>query len=464
MPQLILLTFLIFAAWMLRRDTARREDISSATWIPTLWLGIMASRPLSAWAGVGGSEDTLDGSPVDRLFYLVMILAALFVLSRRKLNWGWLITNNWHLFLFYGFLLVSVIWANSPFSSFKRWFKEFGNVFVALVILTEVNPLQALRTVFVRCAYFLIPLSLIFVRWFPDMGRRYNRHSGMMEAVGVTSQKNALGTLIMVCLLMLLWDWLERSRSNNRPLEKLDRYYTTAVGAIGIWLITLCDSKTSIVTLAIATLIVLSINMPVFRQRINSYGLYALIGAGLFFMLDREFGIMDSIFQSLGRDTTMTGRTDVWRELLAVGTDPLLGTGFMSFWDDQYYRSKLPDWIAFSAHNGYLEVYLAGGVVGVIMLGVMLLGASWRINRALADGTSYSVVRFAILVMMLLHNIAESSFGCMSHLGLMFLVAIFGVARPEQSYTDAGFTSLASSDAPPLPENTEGLKLGPNVV
>src|SRR5687768_9983459 len=144
MPQLILVCFLGFAIWLIRRDTARRDGISGALWIPTIWLGTLASRPLSAWLGAGGSTNTLDGSPADRLFYLVLILAALFTLSRRSVDWGWLIARNWPLVLFYGFIFISIAWANSPFSSFKRWFKEFGNILVVLVVLTEVNPSVAI--------------------------------------------------------------------------------------------------------------------------------------------------------------------------------------------------------------------------------------------------------------------------------------------------------------------------------
>jgi hypothetical protein len=156
--------------------------------------------------------DTLDGSPLDRLFYLGMIVSALFVLSRRGVDWGDLFSKNWAIVFFYSFLLLSVVWANSPFSSLKRWTKEIGNIFIALVILTEVNPLQACRVVFVRCAYVLIPLSIIFIRYFPSLGRRYGVHGGALESIGVTTQKNSLGAMVLVCGLVFLWDWLESSR------------------------------------------------------------------------------------------------------------------------------------------------------------------------------------------------------------------------------------------------------------
>jgi len=48
------------------------------------------------------------------------------------------------------FLLLAVLWANSPPTSVKRWFKEFGNIAVLLVVHTEARPQQALRAVVLR--------------------------------------------------------------------------------------------------------------------------------------------------------------------------------------------------------------------------------------------------------------------------------------------------------------------------
>ncbi len=453
MPQLILYSFLIFAVWLIRRDIANRPGVSSAIWIPTLWLGILASRPVSAWTGFGGGIDTMDGSPVDRMFYLAMILASMVVLSRRGINWAGLLTRSWPLFLFYGFLLVSVFWANSPYVSFKRWFKESGNILVALVILTEVNPLQAFRAVFVRCAYVLVPLSIIFVRYFPDIGRRYNARSGAMEVIGATFQKNALGTMVLVCGIVFVWDWIERSRSGEMTHRKLDRYLTLFMGVTSLYLMNLSDSKTSMLALILACLIIVTIRFPNLHQRVSRLGIYLLAAAVGFFLLDRTIGIVEGIVTSLGRDMTFTGRTEVWRVLRNIGTDPILGTGFMSFWDDPFFQSKLPYWVAASAHNGYLDIYLAGGAVGIFFLSIMILGVGSQINRSLAAGSNYSVVRFGILVATLVANFSESNFTCMTPLGFLFILAAIGHVRPEynpEPAADAIRDGSLSWTLPPL--------------
>ncbi|HZL42264.1 MAG TPA: O-antigen ligase family protein [Verrucomicrobiae bacterium] len=438
MNRLILVVFAVLVIWIIKRDIARREGISRAIWIPTLWVGILASRQLSAWLGFGGAEDTLDGSPVDRLFFLSMIVAALLVLSRRRVEWGRLFSRNWPILLFYAFLLVSVVWANSPLTSLKRWIKEFGNIIVLLVILSEVDPLQAFRAVFVRCAYVLIPLSIIFIRYFPELGRRYSIHTGGMEPIGVTVQKNSLGEMVLVCGLVLLWDWLERSRPEAPRQERIERYLPPTILAIGAWLLKLSDSMTSTLCLIIGSIVMLAIRLPLLHRRIDALGRYVLLGVVGFFSLNWMFGITDSVVASMGRDMTFTGRANVWQELLKVHTDPLLGTGFMSFWDDAHYQAILPNWVDSSAHNGYLEIYLAGGFIGVAFLAVMLLATGVRINRALAWGSDYAVVRFAIFIAMLLASFTESNFACMTSLGFLFLLAAIGYARPEAAMPGLG--------------------------
>lgn len=423
MTTALLVLFATGAAWFIRRDTARREGLSAALWIPTLWVGILASRPLSTWLGYGGGEDTLEGSPLDRLFFLVLIIASTITLLRRGAAAGDFLARNGALLLFYAYLLVSVLWADAPMVSAKRWLKDFGNILVALVVLTELNPIEAFRAVFVRCAYVLIPLSVIFIRYLPEWGRRYSPHSGQMEATGVTFQKNSLGVMVLVCGLVLLWDWLERTRSETTRLSALERFMPPGVLALGAWLLHISDSKTSILCFALGAFILLASRLPLLRQRINSMGVYLVVlGAG-FFVADRMFGLSTWLVTSLGRDMTFTGRTEVWRELLALKTDPLFGTGFCSFWSNPHYLARLPDWVSSSAHNGYLEMYIDGGWLGAGLLGFLLLVLMRRMQRLLTAGGRDALAFFAVLVVAIIANFSESHFGRMSPLWFLFILA-----------------------------------------
>ena len=222
--------------WAIRKDAATRPGVSGAIWIPTIWLAILASRPFSLWFDLGGAA-TLEGSPLDRAVFFALMTAACVMLARRPVAWGEVARHNWPLLLFYGYLLLSVCWAHSPLVSLRRWGKEAGNILIVLLILTERDPVQALRAVFVRCACLLLPLSVVLIRYFPDLGRRYSQHSGGLEVTGVTTQKNALGATVLVCAVVLLFDWLERRRSRGKQAESVPSLLLPGLLALGLWLL-----------------------------------------------------------------------------------------------------------------------------------------------------------------------------------------------------------------------------------
>ena len=427
LPKLILLASLGFSWWLIRKDIAHREGLSRGIWIPIIWVAIISSRPVSMWLGFGGGTTTIEGSPLDGLIFFILIIAAFVTLSRRGVNWSLIISENWPIFMFYAFLLVSVLWANSPLISFKRWVKEFGNIAVLLVILTEAEPQQALRAVFVRCAYLWLPLSVVFIRYFPSLGRFYSGHGGEGEMTGVTCQKNSLGVLLLVCGLMLFWDWLElRKAQRSSKQMRVEAWIRLGFLFLTAYLMHRSNSATSLVCLVLGAAVIGSTRLPFFRKSPHLLGVATLVCFLTFWVLDQSIGIREHVVASLGRDMTYTGRTDVWETLLGLNTDPVLGTGFMSIWDDERYQSQLPDWIAHSAHNGYLEEYLAGGWVGIFFLLVMLLVVGFRINKALKQDGDYGAVRLAVFFAFLIGNFSESNIACMTPIGFLFLIAAIG--------------------------------------
>ena len=182
-------------------------------------------------------------------------------------------------------------------------------------------------------------------------------------------------------------------------------------------------------------IIIAGTRLPFVRRYVGSMGRYAVVGIMVGYALDSMFGIKEFILESMGRDATFTGRTDVWRVLLDLHTDPIIGTGFCSFWSDEFYRSKLPNWVAFSAHNGYLEAYIDGGMIGVTLLVFMLLGVGGKINRQLSLMGSYAVVRFAVLLVTIIGDFSESHFARMGPLWFMFLLCALNAPRSAVTMT-----------------------------
>lgn len=415
-PRLALGLCLLFGIWLIVRDVRRRPSVSKAIWIPILLLLILESRPLSLWlAGglpAGAGTDYMEGSPADRAFYLALIGSAFAVTLARGVNWGEVIRTNPGIFLFYGYLGLSVIWSDYTFVSFKRWFKDFGSIAIILVLLSEKNPLEAIRALYVRCAYLLIPLSVVFIKYYPELGRAYTA-GGQPMSTGVTMQKNSLGELVLISGLFLVWDYLEARPRGGRRWSQIP-WDRVLIMLMGLWLLRVSDSKTSMVCLLVG------VGLLVRPQKFASAGINRLILIAalvmpLLVLVSSQFpALFTPVVQLLGRDLTFTGRTDIWQAMLRQPTNPLIGEGFYSFYlgDGAQQASEdlgVPQ-LMNTAHNGYLDTYLDGGMLGVTLLVLVLLGVGAALSNSMGP-ERYQRLRFAFLVVSIFYNISESMFG-----------------------------------------------------
>ena len=92
------------------------------------------------------------------------------------------------------------------------------------------------------------------------------------------------------------------------------------------------------------------------------------------------------ILNLLGRDATLTGRTDIWNVLAdAISDRPLLGYGYGAFWQldsmSAYRVRSATEWLVPTAHNGWLETALSVGLIGLGLLManfvLFVLRAAW---------------------------------------------------------------------------------------
>src|SRR5207245_2200341 len=77
------------------------------------------------------------------------------------------------------------------------------------------DPLAALKRVFARLSFLIIPLSILFIKYYPDIGRSYTRFEGHLTMTGVSTNKNTLGMVCMILGLGGVWRILEEFRSEK---------------------------------------------------------------------------------------------------------------------------------------------------------------------------------------------------------------------------------------------------------
>jgi O-antigen ligase len=93
-----------------------------------------------------------------------------------------------------------------------------------------------------------------------------------------------------------------------------------------------------------------------------------------------EFGVVSGVVGKLMSDPTYTGRTDIWRFTLDhIAQRPIVGFGYQAFWGTADLVNSwtwLESWgyRASDAHNGYLNVAVMTGLVGLtLVLGWILV-------------------------------------------------------------------------------------------
>lgn len=411
MAPLALVLCLGFIAWFLVRDVRRRKSVSAAVWIPTLLLLILGSRPVSAWLGGGGAGRTItmgnesETSALDQGFYFSVLVGSFVLASYRRVKWDRLAATNAALVLLYLFFATSVLWSGDPAGSLKRLCKDFGMLFVISVVLSEKEPLQAIRAVFFRCACVLFPLSVLFIRYYPGWGRDYTI-AGELMLTGVTPQKNSLGEIVLVLSLFLVWDFLESRAAGIRiPWDRL------VLLLMGAWLLNMSHSKTALICLLIGLALVLRSGRLAGRAVSRVVLIAALSSPFLLFFAQQFASVIEPLVAALGRDMTFTGRTNIWQHINATTVNPLIGAGYFNFWGGkgglaimQAMHTVIP-----SAHCGYLDIYLDGGLIGLFLLFCLLVTSG---RRLLADARvdRYQKLRFAFLIVMIFYNLTESTF------------------------------------------------------
>src|SRR5207248_7349781 len=167
MPAAVALSvWIILTLALLYFDPARIPRTSLALWLPVIWMFILATRLPSQWFGiqVGQAAQALEeGNPVDRFISSMLILLALGVLLSRSFSWRGFFSANGALMAFLGFALVSFLWSDYPFVAFKRWCRDLANYLTVLVVLSDANPLEAVRALLRRLYYILIPLCILLI-------------------------------------------------------------------------------------------------------------------------------------------------------------------------------------------------------------------------------------------------------------------------------------------------------------
>ncbi|MGA9657526.1 MAG: O-antigen ligase [Asticcacaulis sp.] len=151
----------------------------------------------------------------------------------------------------------------------------------------------------------------------------------------------------------------------------------------------------------------------------------ALVGGTLFYVAP------DLIFKLLGKDPTLTGRTEIWASLMRLSDKhPWLGYGYKAFWTPYSIPASVvraeTQWGVPSAHNGWLDLLIQLGWVGVVLFGLCLAAGYFC---ALFRFSSVRDGFFSVLILVLFSVLILSESFILSQNSLIWALFVCALAR-----------------------------------
>jgi O-antigen ligase len=415
--------------FLFRRDVHQKPDVTGALWIPLCWMLILGSRAITEWLELfglslgGGSLE--EGSPVDAMAYFALIAAGCFVLKKRRAKLGVLVRHNRWLTFFLLYCFISIAWSDFPLVAFKRWIKIVGHPIMVLIVLTEPDAKQALTILLKRCAYVLIPVSILFIKYYPQWGRGFSEWTGEAFNTGVTMNKNLLGCDCLVFGYFFCWHSLNTWRLPKSKARRNELLLCGAFLCMIWWLLRMANSSTSLMAMLVGVVAMGLLGMRWVDKRI--VGVYVLAGIVVFICADTFLNLSSNVIKLLGKESTLTGRTELWQDVLKVDINPVLGAGFETFWLGER-RENLWEkhwWRPNQAHNGYIETYLNLGWLGVFMLIGLIITTFRKASSGLISEFGLNRFRLGFLAAIVVYNWTEASFkGLHLVYFVFFLIAI----------------------------------------
>ena len=344
-------------------------------------------------------------NPVMFCFTATLVLGtALFFLRTFQGSSRVLINNAWLLGL-YSWSTVSIFWSESK-STIMRASPLIWAFLLCGVIASRYLDIQEVVELICKIVVFLALLSIVFQTFFPV------RETVAPGWTGVYGEKNHLGIGMGVGIIAQL--------ASSRRWTRM-RLIETALFAVMLYL---SQSTTSMIFTATTAIVYLIMRL---QSRARPFAI-ASLGTTLLMCLVFIPHLVERSLAVAGKTTTLTGRDVIWRLTWQQWmTRPLLGFGFNSFWEtqDDLIQQEL-GWNPRQAHNGFMEMGVTLGAVGVVLLLGVLISGGLLAARAWRRGHRTAALWLTLsMIALLVDNVTEADFMIPGPLWFTFCLVFF---------------------------------------
>ncbi|MEC4893383.1 MAG: O-antigen ligase [Oscillatoria sp. PMC 1051.18] len=333
---------------------------------------------------------------------IFLLALALLVLRWRKTLSAAL--RNKFIWFLIALIITSYLWSDFPDFTQRRSLALLETTTFGLYLASRYSLKTQLKFTAMALGIAAV-LSLLFTLALPGRGIESGVHAGAWR--GIFIQKNIFARLMVLSSIVFLV---------VTPENRKQRYLIWSSFGLSIGLILLTTSKT-----ALALSMILLLMFPLyqaFRWRFTLATPFVLsvvlvVASTVTWVLSNA----ERIVSSAGRDLTLSGRTIIWSALIdKIQERPWLGYGYMGFWHGIYGQSAYvgkvygTTYIPPHSHNGFLELALAFGFVGVLFFVLSFISIARRgILSARLTKAKEGLWPLMYLSFLILYNQTEST-------------------------------------------------------
>lgn len=397
----------------------------------------------SLWT-VPGQTQSASGMLIMQILWSLVYLVTLFLFFHHCQKPLRTLFSEMPLIALCGLVMVSVFWSQAPGLTFRRSIALILTLLFGVYFASRFSLREQLRLLAWTCGVCIV-FSIIFGIF--GLGRSVDYGEGVRGWYGIFDQKNGLGLFMALSALIFLF-W--------RQAEPKHKWLANIGLMTSVALVALSRSMTAVLTLAMLLLLLPYLRWAVRKSvshMVAAFALLAAAGAAALLYAAKHLELLTGL---LGKSATFTGRIQIWiLSFVMALRRPWLGYGYNAFWLQGQGSTvqiwHVLGWTAPNAHNGYLELWLEVGIVG---LGLFLLVFSYYVIRGLKlfreyHGLGVAAWPLLFLIFNLVINLAEVDF--LSRNTIFFILFVAAAmatrSRPASAWAPQPARTLSESPA-----------------
>jgi exopolysaccharide production protein ExoQ len=318
------------------------------------------SHNRSSMSSYDAVATTSEANPVDKAAKLVAYSACMVLVLATFPRISKVLAQNPLLTTLPVLAIASTLWSQFPSQSLFAGIYLALNVGFAIYLMVRFELYEQLQ-LFVVLGWIVTGASILAAVLVPGYGTAQADIGYFGSWIGLFPHKNACSVTMAFLLSPAFY---------MRPASARQKVARLAFIILTLSLILMSQSRTGWMV-TVALLAYVGVTKGILRlTKKDSAVLVLSLGMGLTVVAMLFVRYYSEIMRLMGKDATLTGRTALWEfTLISIMKAPILGYGFQAFWRGlQGEAANITlnvHWSAIEAHDGYLDVCVGLGALGL---------------------------------------------------------------------------------------------------